>query len=228
MSVEETMQKNYLHLLGKTIFEASECQGKPIWHYSYRSREVYIFAGLGVGDTITCVVEDNLIIKVDSSVERREFVRIKPAHNKAYLRHGGFRHEATILELSVNGTSMHVMDGCMPSENDIVCFCTSLRIKPQSLTNIALKGQVYRVFPNENKIAIRFAIPLSTHSNKALLDYIYLSQALAAICIGKPYAVATTDYPDVHALSDILSRCDFCTEAACNTNLTPDSKRNRL
>lgn len=221
MQTHLASHQQHLHLLGKPLNILTAEFGEPFGEYPHRGHDVLMFNHNS--ETITCEIADGLVKSIDTFKDRRTSVRVKPKRTKkAFLRHGGCRHAAVIIDLSIKSVAMKIDDGCLPLKGEFVTFCTNLRTRALTRVYVVLSGHVHRVSEEQNTVVVLLHTPFETHSYRTLLDYISVQQAWATV------DMITT--PSKQRRDDLLSRdvtiiksdlCVMCEEGACGIAFAP-------
>lgn len=223
--ISEEPEATHLHLLGKSVEALTVELGEPSSEYPFRDNHILMFDCNA--ETVFCEVCDGVVKSINTFKDRRTTARIKPKKPKqAYLRHGGHRHAATIIDLSVNSVAMKLTEGCLPEQDEFVTFCTNLRTWTQSRTYVVLAGYVSKISPENQTIVILLDTPFETHSHKTLLDYINAQQLLehlaTVVSVPQDESEAIAAQSRTIIKSDI---CIMCEERSCGLPSPPANRK---
>lgn len=216
-------QADLFPLLGYTKEHLLQNLGEPIAEYPHRGKNILLFEHNG--DTVSCEIENNTVISINTFKDRRSPPRIKPSRTKkAFLRAGQDKLLATIIDLSVNSVSMKI-EGSeeLPAKGAFITFCTNLRTKPLTRVYVNLAGKVHSVDNKNRKIVIIIHAPFQTHSHRALQDYINAQQAL--LRLGGAIKPAAKPRKDDYVKKDVTiiksDICVMCQEGLCGIAFDP-------
>lgn len=202
----------HIDLLGKTPLQVFDTLGDPFGRYDHRGREILMFAHNS--DTVTCEIEANTVVRVNTHEERRTAVRIKPPRIKrAFLRHGDVRCESTVVDMSIKSIAVKVVSGPLPQKGEFVTCCTSLMTSIKTKTYVVVAGHVHHVDEDRKKVVILLHMPFDTHSHKALHNYIHAHQALSSLGKAKKVIDAIDQDRNIEVIKSDL--CLICAEGAC-------------
>lgn len=208
--------QEHLTLLDKPLDFVASLLGAPVGEYPHRGKRVVMFQHRD--ETVTCELVGGMVKSVNSFRDRRSAVRIKQKHHdQAFIRHGRYRHVATIIDLSVKAIAMKIEEGGLPAEAEFVTFCTSLLTRARTRIHVTLSGHVLRVWPDESKIVVMLHVPFETQSHRVLQDYINVQQALLSVgsaAFFEQYCGGAADHEVSIIKSDL---CTLCEEGCCGT-----------